>query len=221
MLPAVADRGATPVGSDPSPWIGDDPAILDRLDAEGPACAVWRRRLPPGLAVWLEGLVFAMPRQGRWRLDPQAPIEPSVRHWLGSWLAGVAAPDARWVLDLGQLIARARAQVGDVPLAVRLDVVANDGCRLFHVDRLRTRWICTYRGLGTQWLPDDAVDRAGLGRGNNDHVLDWARVGQFEPHWFAAMRGDLWPGAEGRGFVHRSPPASPVEPRIVLAIDAG
>jgi hypothetical protein len=35
------------------------------------------------------------------------------------------------------------------------------------------------------------------------------------------MRGDLWPGAEGRGFVHRSPPASPVEPRIVLAIDSG
>lgn len=221
MLARPAERPPPQAVWWPASTIGMNAAELGRLDASGPACTVWRRSADAGLAAWLDGLVFVMPRQGRWRLDPQAPIAPTVRQWLGSWLAGVAAPDPRWVSDLARLVTLARAQAGEMPLVVRLDVVANDGCRLFHVDRLRTRWICSYRGRATQWLPDDAVDRAGLGRGNNDHVRDWTRVGEFERHWFAAMRGDLWPGAEGRGFVHRSPPACPAESRIVLAIDAG
>jgi hypothetical protein len=194
--------------------------VIDRLDASSASCAVWRRHLPKGLSTWLDGLVFPMPRQGRWQLAPDTPLAPTVRTWLGAWLAGVAAPDPRWVDDIATLLALARRGAGRMPLAVRLDVVANDGCRLFHVDRLRVRWICTYRGAGTQWLEDGAVDRGGLGRGSNAHVLDWRAIGQFEAGWFAAMRGDRWPGAQGRGFVHRSPPASAAAPRIVLAIDA-
>lgn len=217
----VAEAAAVTAPARPAIRVVDDPRRFGPFGAADPACIAWRRRLSPSLARWIDGLAFPMPRQGRWRLAAGEPAAPHVRQWLAGWLAGVAAPDPRWVADIARLLDVARAQSGGGPLAVRLDVVADDGCRLFHVDRLRVRWICTYRGPATQWLPDEAVDRHRLGRGNNDHVRDWAQVGQLEPHWFAAMRGDLWPGAEGRGFVHRSPPASPVEPRIVLAIDSG
>jgi hypothetical protein len=216
---AEATSAARAIAAPPAVQVVDDPQAFGALDAAGPACIAWRRRLPASLAGWIDGLTFTMPRQGRWQLEAGQPAAPCVRQWLAGWLAGVATPDPRWVADLALLLDVARAHSGGKPLAVRLDVVANDACRLFHVDRLRVRWICTYRGPATQWLPDDAVDRHRLGRGNNDHVRDWGRVGQLAPHWFAAMRGDLWPGAEGRGFVHRSPPASTLAPRIVLAID--
>jgi len=196
------------------------PGVLGRLDAADTGCAVWCRDLDPALQRWLAGLVFPMPRQGRWTLPVDAPIAATLRQRLSVWLLGAAPLSAHFVRDIAQILQMARDCLGSEALSVRLDVVSNDGCRLFHADRLRARWICTYRGPGTQWLPDAAVDYAGIARGTNDHVRDWTAVRQLQAGWVAALRGDQWPGAVRPGLLHRSPPASPAQPRIVLAVDA-
>jgi hypothetical protein len=196
-----------------------DPAVLRTLDAGPAAAAIWTRALPAGLSAWLDGLVFAMPRQGRWLLPCETPVAPAVRQWMAAWLAGIAEPPGGWLRDLEHLLCLAREAFDGGALRVRLDVVSNDGCRLFHVDHLRVRWICTYRGPGTQYVPDAAVDRSRLGTGTNAAILAPDEVRSLQAGWVAALRGAGFPGAEDRAIVHRSPPAEPAAPRIVLVID--
>jgi hypothetical protein len=213
----VAELSARP--DDGAVALSTDPAVLHALDGEAVRLAVWRRTLPHALAEWLDCLCFPMPRQGRWQLHPQMELPATVQAWLSGWLAGIDQPAPAWCDDITTLLAQIRREFPDRSFAVRLDVVANDGCRLFHVDRLLARWVCTYRGPGTEWLPDAAVDRSRMHRGNNDHVLDWSAVRRLERGWVAALKGGLWASGCDTGLVHRSPPASPAQPRIVLAVD--
>lgn len=199
--------------------LGADQQVLHALADDSVSLAVWRRTLASELVDWLDRLIFPMPRQGRWNLHPDDPLSFTVRGWLDIWLAGIETPSAAWAEDIAAVLARVRSQVPGQTLAVRLDVVANDGCRLFHVDRLVARWVCTYRGPGTEWLPDAAVDRSCMACGNNHHVLDWDQVRRLDRGWVAAFKGRQWSDQGNAGLVHRSPPVSPAQSRILLAVD--
>lgn len=107
----------------------------------------------------------------------------------------------------------------DRQMRVRLERINDDGCRLFHVDHIPFRLICTWHGAGTQWLPEHSVDRSRLGTGSNQHVLDWQAVEQIPSGAVAAMKGNTWPDEHGRGLVHRSPPACTDQPRLIIAVD--
>ena len=198
---------------------GASQQVLHALEDEAVSLAVWQRTLPPELTDWLDGLCFPMPRQGRWNLRAEDPILDTVGGWLDIWLTGIDTPSAAWIKDIASVLARVQSQVPGRTLSVRLDVVANDGCRLFHVDRLVARWVCTYRGPGTEWLPDTAVDRSCMACGNNHHVLDWDQVRRLDRGWVAAFKGMLWSTQSNAGLVHRSPPAPPSLARILLAVD--
>lgn len=199
--------------------LGADERVLHRLHDTEVSLAVWQRSLAPALTDWLDRLCLPMPRQGRWRLAPTDPLAATVQAWLHAWLDGIDQAPPAWCDDIASVLTRARTEFPEQPLAVRLDVVANDGCRLFHVDRLVARWICTYRGPGTEWLPDTAVDRSCMECGNNHHVLDWGAVRRLERGWVAALKGKLWSQQGHAGLVHRSPPASPAQPRILLVVN--
>jgi len=199
--------------------LGADQQVLHTLEDEAVSLAVWQRTLPPELTDWLDGLSFPMPRQGRWNLRADDPLLHTVRGWLEIWLAGIDTPSTAWIHDIAAVLARVQFQFPGRTLAVRLDVVANEGCRLFHVDRLVARWVCTYRGPGTEWLPDTAVDRSCMACGNNHHVLDWDQVRRLDRGWVAAFKGMSWSTQSNTGLVHRSPPAPPGQARILLAVD--
>ena len=36
-------------------------------------------------------------------------------------------------------------------ISLRLDCVTSNACRIFHIDAMKARLICTYRGTGTQY----------------------------------------------------------------------
>ncbi len=93
---------------------------------------------------------------------------------------------------------------GHATLRLRLEHVADDACRKFHVDAVRLRLLCTYAGLGTEWIdPAGQVQRMPL-----------MQAGLF--------KGAAYPDAAPR-VLHRSPPVSHRPPgrrsRLLLCID--
>jgi hypothetical protein len=113
-------------------------------------------------------------------------------------------------------------------IGLRLEVVGQAMCPRLHVDRVGIRLLCTYRGPGTEWVDDVAVDRGRLGaraRGlpdeNSGLLGPGSRIEIIPPFAVALLKGSLWQGNGGRGVIHRSPAVTPGEtPRILLAMDA-
>ena len=98
-------------------------------------------------------------------------------------------------------------------------------CPRFHVDRVGVRMLVTYAGPGTEWLPDEHVDRRWLGEaghGRPDHengvMLPHAEVQRVSPFEVVLLKGEAWPGAENFGAVHRSPDPAGGR-RVLLRVD--
>lgn len=92
-------------------------------------------------------------------------------------------------------------------IRLRLDVVQTNACRKFHVDALRARLVCTYRGTGTQLgIPDQDGDPQPL-----------LTIATGAP---IVLRGTKWPEFPRSGLLHRSPPIEGTgETRLVFVID--
>jgi len=136
--------------------------------------------------------------------------------------AGLPASFGRWAFgaDIARLVAAFSRLSGASTIRLRLDRITDDACRLFHPDNVPVRLVCTYRGPATQWLPEDICDRSGIGSGDNDRICrDWSRVQSLRPFWVGAMKGERWPGPQGGGLLHRSPPLETGDWRLFLALD--
>ena len=92
-------------------------------------------------------------------------------------------------------------------LRLRMEVVSTNSCRKFHIDAVKSRLICTYRGQGTQY---------GLSMDGNDQE-------QFKTTPTSSpilLRGTLWVEDKLKMILHRSPPIEGTgETRFVFVID--
>ena len=106
-------------------------------------------------------------------------------------------------------------------IGVRLEKIANDNCRLFHIDHVPLRLISTYCGPATEWLRNEDVRRSGLGKGSDELVkVAGARVQRFQPGWIGILKGERYLGNRGRAIVHRSPSiAGSGKARLLLRMD--
>ena len=175
--------------------------------------AIWTRSPPPGLIDATEQLAARSPfcRTAEERPDrlgtlllADLPLEPCARTRLATDIA-----------RLGRLFA---ALLGTTAVHGRLEAIDGPACRLFHADHVGLRLLCTYAGAGTEWVPDEAVDRARLGD-NRAAVRDPTAVRRLPRFAVAILKGHAWRGNAGRGIVHRSPDASPLRPRLLLCLD--
>ncbi|WP_377811409.1 DUF1826 domain-containing protein (plasmid) [Azospirillum sp. A29] len=187
-------------------------SVIRRSDVN---LAVWHRRLPAGIS----GQCAQLAEQD-WPSFQLATTSDEVTADLA------AALPSRWNAgplfdDIVHLVTVYAGILGCTAIRLRLDSMSGDGCRFFHVDHVGLRLLCTYRGAGTQWLPDGAVTRPALGRGDNDAVLsDPRRIRMLHAGHVALLKGEAWPGNRGRGLVHRSPPADPSGARrLLLCLD--
>ena len=110
--------------------------------------------------------------------------------------------------------------------ALRIKVLEEAMCPLFHVDCVPCRLVTTYYGAGTQWLLNDAVDRSKLGAGANGKpddlsgkYKDPSLIQQMNHADVALLKGERWHGNEGKGLVHRSPKLSHPNKRLLVTID--
>lgn len=195
--------------------IVDEPSELSGVTDEALNLVVWRRRLPASVAA---ALAAWSNRTGP-KLD--AYVDP-LSYDLGPVLEGLGDAAAReWLLADLALLVGCLAGCSRAPrLRVCFASVSDDQCRKFHVDYLRFRLMTTYVGPGTEWLPDEAVDRAALERAldreravggpseeNRRIVLDARKVRRARAGEVLLMKGAHVAGC-GRALVHRSPPVA-------------
>ncbi|HHB80739.1 MAG TPA: DUF1826 domain-containing protein [Aliiroseovarius sp.] len=186
--------------------LAGEPAALSSFLQPGCAAAIWRRQTPPDVQSWLDGIDGeALPR-ARVTLRPHAVGEAvqrlfdmanlpdrEERDWLQHDIVRLA--------DVFSDLMRARY------VRLRLDVVTTNACRIFHVDVVTARLVCTYRGTGTQY---------GISTGGAE-PRDVFTVQTGSP---ILLRGSLWPTDPPSGLMHRSPPIEGTgETRLVLVLD--
>lgn len=92
---------------------------------------------------------------------------------------------------------------------LRLDSINKPMCPKFHTDDVVCRMVTTYIGPGTQWIPQEIVNKKI--KKTNIMQLDIGHVG--------LLKGESWKGNQGKGLVHRSPHDSNNYKRLYLTLD--
>jgi len=185
--------------------VADTPEGLSALREPGCAAAIWRRRPMPAFQAWLDAIPPGQLPNGRVILRPEAVREGADRLCA---IAGSPGGEERDRLcdDIAALADIFAGVMAARYLRLRLAPVDTDNCRRFHVDAIRARLVCTYRGPGTQY----AVSTDGMPP---------TRILQVPTGAPILLRGSLWPG-EPVGLLHRSPPLADTGiTRLVLVLD--
>ena len=92
-------------------------------------------------------------------------------------------------------------------IRLRMEVVSTNSCRKFHMDAVKSRLICTYRGQGTQY---------GISMDGSD-PKNFKTTPTGSP---ILLRGTLWIENNPKIILHRSPPIEGTgETRFVFVID--
>ncbi|NBC47181.1 MAG: DUF1826 domain-containing protein [Gammaproteobacteria bacterium] len=205
----------------------DDAQPLDHIGHPRISLALWRRRVDPKIERAVASLPTERLLNGRIALgstETQAQcmarlqdllqehaVEPA---GLGWWLADMAML-AELFTDL------VRRTLGPRPITARVETLDRVSCPRFHVDRTGLRLLCTYRGPGTEWLPDEEIDRSALAnRQPNEAIQHGTQPRALQPFWVGLFKGECFPGNAGRGQVHRSPAVPPDDLRVLFCLDA-
>lgn len=209
-------RARLPVA--PRHVFADSPSELARVLDPAMNLCVWRRALGTGLAAWLDRVVDEVDFNAQRELDGANPDASGLLHAL-------PAGEHRDALqaDIEMLARRYHGLVSSPRVLATFARVDHDMCRRFHVDAVGLRGLCTYAGPGTQWVPEPAALRGGLGRQgvslretNLAVVPHEGEVRGLERGWLGLLKGDAWPGNKGLGAIHRSPPVHGAGARRLL-----
>lgn len=190
---------------------GSTPATLARIRERGVDGVLWRRSLPVELEQWAH--LQAATRDGEGAIIAHG-ADPN----LAPVVAFLADDEARRRLrqDIAGLVRAYFTIVRPSRAFVELAIVTDDSCRRFHVDRVGYRFLATYAGPGTEWLPPERP-RSLPREAATPSEISRARCGDV-----IAAKGDACPDDPGYGLVHRSPPIEHVgSRRLVLRICDG
>ncbi len=166
--------------------------------------------------------------KGRAGVEISTPVDPDHYDFGRLWPQVAELAGYRAWLDDVILLCEAFAELfGLNQVGLRLRTLDKAVCPRFHVDRVPVRLICSYGGIGTEWLPEYAINRAMLGMGacrvpdnQSDLITDATAIRQMPAYTVGLMKGEHWEGNEGRGLVHRSPTPTAVQPRrLIMTID--
>lgn len=180
------------------------------------------RPAPPAVGEMMEGVL------GGDVFEHEAQVEVA-RPDCSSLVREVQSAQARRYLssDIADLVKAFGLVMGTRRLCVGLSLVADDMCQKLHTDNVSIRLLCTYAGPGTQWVANEDVVRANLGRTDvdvetaNRSVLRTATaLRRCSPGEVILLKGEAFPGNADRGAVHRSPPIRSLGlRRLLLKID--
>jgi hypothetical protein len=161
-------------------------------------------------------------------IEISQPVEPELFDFTGLWpQASHIEGYQDWVEDVALLSEAFCELLGCQQTGLRLRTLKTPMCPRFHVDRVPARMICSYGGIGTEWLPEYALDRRKLGMNSRSQpdtvsglIVDDTAIRQMPAYAVGLMKGESWEGNEGFGLVHRSPTPTAVQPRrLLLTLD--
>ncbi|MEE4011904.1 DUF1826 domain-containing protein [Roseibium sp. FZY0029] len=186
--------------------IGRDPDILADIREPGVAAAIWRRTPEPEFQKWID----ALPPDSLPELRTVVPVHLAEAAVMAACEShGVPACEMRDTLasDVGALALMLAKTLTVRLVRLRLDVSEDVMCPKFHLDNVCARLLCTYRGAGTEYVPENVAHESG-------------RIRQVPPGGVAIFRGRHWTCEERTALLHRSPVATPESgPRLLLVID--
>lgn len=180
-----------------------DLSVIHRRDC---AAAIWNKPPLPGCEAWLNALQPQQLPRARLILRPDA-VERCIAHLFDGAEIPPCQEQDQLTADIAEL-AELFSQIMKADyLRLRLDVVQTNACRKFHVDAVRARLVCTYRGTGTQLGFSD----------QNDEPQCLLTLPTGTP---IVLRGTKWPEFPRSGLLHRSPPIEGTgETRFLVVID--
>lgn len=177
--------------------------VSGQLEA-GAEGVIWARQVPDHIECWLLRIAAGSLPHGRLILHPQ-DVEERMRRLFED--AGIShSSELDWLCADAEKLAMFVRDLADTPFVqLRLEAVADNACRKFHVDNVLARLICTYRGPGTQISESP------------DSVAATRTVTTGDP---IILKGRLWPGAHQPRLFHRSPPIEGTDTiRLVLVLE--
>ena len=193
-------------------------SVLPRIFEHEINIAIMCRRLPADVAM----SVAAQCQTDRaWQFSWLGKPDHSLKADL---LKRLPQPDAAEALiDDITSVAEATAYLFDTEaVGIRLRLLNAAMCPRFHCDNLPVRLVTTYMGPGSEWLPEYAINRAGLGAPSSHRpeiVNDAGAIQRMNTGDIALIKGSGWEGNEEYGLVHRSPVLKEGEKRLLLTID--
>ncbi|MGF1543983.1 MAG: DUF1826 domain-containing protein [Parvularculaceae bacterium] len=198
-------------------------ATPDPLVAESGQASVLASALKPStaLAVWRRELSSSMTRAADAACATpfgyagafDAFDEPAINRF-GEDLRTEAGTPIDPIADDLVALASLFADICDAsPVRVRLETVADSGCRRFHFDNVAMRLVVTYRGAGTQWVSPAFAAAARAQQTGYDGPINEIRTGDVA--LFRGRRSNI-----AGMTLHRSPPLAKNAPaRLIGVVD--
>lgn len=196
--------------------ISDCVADLARIYEDDVNLCLVQRSVPPSIEVFVNQILH---EDGDVQIC--TPVDTEGYDFTQLWPQYKALPGYQaWLADVRLLVDAFCELFGQREVGLRLRTLNSAMCPRFHVDWVTVRLICCYGGLGTEWLPNDAVDRGALGVGGSGRIPDQSAIRHMPAYAVGLMKGERWEGNEGRGLVHRSPAPTAEQPRrLLLTLD--
>lgn len=210
-----------PITSPAGSMFGNQSSSLRSILSPEVNFVLWQRNLSTFLDAWSSEIRWEKTEALEGEFDREAleSFEDDLFNELKKWRT--REPDfTRWVAnDMCTNIKTFMDFTHAKEVFVKIEPVADDKCRLFHVDQNLLRMLCTYSGEGTLWLPNDKVQRKSLGCCNEDIVLDPLAIFKVPKLDVLVLKGERWPHNLVGGAVHRSPPLRYGDKRLLLKVD--
>lgn len=186
------------------------PDVLSSITNTGTTLAIWRRELSDALTV-IANTISQRAVDIVTTLDPFCnEARPEFKRALSDLEEDQIELLVEDVVYLSQSIANACQKK---LVRIRLESVADDGCRRFHLDNVFMRLIVTYAGAGTQWVPPAFAAAARDQQEDYNGPIHSIGTGDA-----AIFRGKK--SGEADLIFHRSPPLKGGDsPRLVVVID--
>ncbi|MCG8614372.1 MAG: DUF1826 domain-containing protein [Pseudomonadales bacterium] len=200
----------------------NEPECLTSILRDHVNLAVWHRNLDAGISRFVTDLLglrteystmqylsVTRPEDMALQVSSGLPTEFVSLHGFQAWL-----DDITLLIDMYCCLFEPQM------VGFRLHIVDRAMCPRFHVDRVPVRLLCTYGGLGTQWLEESSVVRPDEPDARlPEQITSPAQIQSVPTGSVALLKGSAWIGNEAHGIVHRSPPASTDDTRLILGLD--
>jgi len=204
---------------------GESPDVLTDIYRPDVNLSVWQRELSKPLQ---QAVTALLSKQSVTKtvlsLSPDSALK-SIKDAFGPALDDRVCYDAL-AEDIAEIVDMFCCLFGLKRAGLRLSAPTKAMCPRFHVDRVPCRLITTYYGEATEWLPNETVNRAKLGKGSqglNDCqsglLTGSSGIQQLKSGDIALLKGESWEGNENAGLVHRSPAVAANEKRLLLTLD--
>ena len=221
MIAAVSEKDDTSEAIIKRSLTGSSPEILTNIYQKGTNIVTWQRELSNDLNLAVEEfLKLNKTKAAVLPVTPDSTNKVLCDAFGDSESMGALRDDIALLVDMFCCL----FEVEEAGL--RVTILERAMCPRFHFDRIPCRLVTTYKGIATEWLHHDDIDRSKLGAGNNGHsdeesglfgnLTDINRLSEGD---VALLKGEHWYQNEGAGLVHRSPAVVSGERRLLLTLD--